>query len=104
MASEEDELRLLRAKRMEEMRREGGGGGGGGGGGSREAQVEQQREAIMRQVLQPEAKARLSRIALVKPDRARLVPREKRGEREGRVKKEQVKGDNGREIMFSFFH
>ena len=28
---------------------------------------------MLRQVLQPEAKARLSRIALVKPERARLV-------------------------------
>ena len=36
-------------------------------------QAEEQRKAIMMQILTPEARERLSRIALVKPDRAKMI-------------------------------
>jgi len=52
----------------------GGGGGGGGGGAAAQAEAaEAQREAILQQALTPEALARLRRIKLVKPDKAKSV-------------------------------
>ena len=52
----------------------GGGGGGGGGGAAAQAEAaEAQREAILQQALTPDALARLRRIKLVKPDKAKAV-------------------------------
>ena len=40
---------------------------------AQQAKVEAQRDAILRQIMLPNAKERLSRIAMVKPERARIV-------------------------------
>ena len=53
-----------------------GGGGGGGGASAAAAQAEAaqaQRESILQQALTPDALARLRRIKLVKPDKAKSV-------------------------------
>ncbi|KAL3685650.1 hypothetical protein R1sor_003672 [Riccia sorocarpa] len=79
---DDPELAAIRQRRMQEMMK----GGGGGAGGSfpqnkeqQEAQEDQRREAeerrqlMLAKVLTPEARERLSRIALVKPEKARGV-------------------------------
>jgi len=50
-----------------------GGGGGGGGAAAQAEAAEAQREAILQQALTPDALARLRRIKLVKPDKAKAV-------------------------------
>ncbi|GAA5858533.1 hypothetical protein JCM8547_007349 [Rhodosporidiobolus lusitaniae] len=78
------DLEAIRAKRMAEL--SGGasgssspapGGGAGGAGGDdaaqKMAQENEARRAAMSQILSTEARERLSRIALVKPDRARAI-------------------------------
>ncbi|KAI8853036.1 hypothetical protein BC829DRAFT_440329 [Chytridium lagenaria] len=94
---EDDELQAIRAKRMAQMRGASGGGepGGGGmaafpggmpgaaggvGGGKdddeKRAQMEEMRRAMllqMTQVLDNEARERLARISIVKPEKARGV-------------------------------
>jgi len=76
------ELDAIRQRRMQELMAQRGGGGGGGAPQSLEqqqAQEEQQREAAERRtmmlarVLSSEARERLARIALVKPDKAKGV-------------------------------
>jgi len=77
---DDPELEAIRQRRMQELM--GHGGGGGGAPQSREqqqAQEEQKREAeehrqlMLARVLSSEARERLSRIALVKPEKARGV-------------------------------
>ncbi len=53
-----------------------GGGGGGGDGGEadeRRAAAEEQRKAVLSSILEPEARERLGRVAVVKPENARAV-------------------------------
>lgn len=77
------ELEAIRARRMAEMQAQmGGGGGGAGGGGSAEEQQnkaeqqqrqEEMKNSILVQVLDQAARARLNSIALVKPEKAKMV-------------------------------
>lgn len=76
------ELDAIRQRRMQELMAQRGGGGGAGAPQNLEqqqAQEEQQREAAERRtmmlarVLSSEARERLARIALVKPDKAKGV-------------------------------
>ncbi|KPV76470.1 uncharacterized protein RHOBADRAFT_64759 [Rhodotorula graminis WP1] len=79
----------------------GGGVGAGGAGGSGEdkaqqaAQEDERRRAAMSQILSSEARERLSRIALVKPDRARAIEQllmrmAQSGQLRGRVSEDQL--------------
>lgn len=84
---EDPELDAIRQRRMAEiMARQGGMPGGGGGRGGapmtpeeQEEQeaakraAEEQRHSMLVAVMMPEARERLARIALVKPDKARNV-------------------------------
>lgn len=76
---EDDDLAAIRQRRMQELMGAGGYGQGGGGAESQEAQEEKQRAAddqrqtALGKILTSEARERLSRIALVKPEKARGV-------------------------------
>ncbi|KAG6556728.1 hypothetical protein Mapa_001671 [Marchantia paleacea] len=79
---DDPELAAIRQRRMQEMMAKSGGGAGGSFPQNKEqqdAQEEQKREAeerrqmMLARVLSSEARERLSRIALVKPDKARGV-------------------------------
>ncbi|BFI32119.1 hypothetical protein AXG93_1520s1100 [Marchantia polymorpha subsp. ruderalis] len=82
---DDPELAAIRQRRMQEMMAKSGGGAGAGGQSfpqnkeQQDAQEEQKREAeerrqmMLARVLSSEARERLSRIALVKPDKARGV-------------------------------
>ncbi|BFI32118.1 programmed cell death protein 5 [Marchantia polymorpha subsp. ruderalis] len=81
---DDPELAAIRQRRMQEMMAKSGGGAGAGGSfpqnkEQQDAQEEQKREAeerrqmMLARVLSSEARERLSRIALVKPDKARGV-------------------------------
>ena len=79
------ELDAIRAQRMAQLAAQGGGAlpaaGMGGGQAMQQAQaaeeqkaaMEEQRSAMLGAVLKPDARERLSRIALVKPERARAI-------------------------------
>ncbi|GAA5833973.1 hypothetical protein JCM11251_003578 [Rhodosporidiobolus azoricus] len=101
------DLEAIRAKRMAQLQASGGSGGGspapGGSGGAgaaddgaaRAAQEEEQRRTVMSQILSTEARERLSRIALVKPDRARAIEQllmrmAQSGQLRGRVSEDQL--------------
>ncbi|ORY73247.1 PDCD5-related protein [Leucosporidium creatinivorum] len=110
------DLDAIRAKRMAELQSQqgssssaGGGRGGSpsgppggmGGGGAedaaKQAQQEEQRRTIMSQILSPEARERLNRIALVRPERARgvedlLARMAQGGQLRGRVSEDQLIG------------
>ncbi|BBN07317.1 programmed cell death protein 5 [Marchantia polymorpha subsp. ruderalis] len=81
---DDPELAAIRQRRMQEMMAKSGGGAGAGGSfpqnkEQQDAQEEEKREAeerrqmMLARVLSSEARERLSRIALVKPDKARGV-------------------------------
>ncbi|KAG0238180.1 PDCD5-related protein [Mortierella sp. GBAus27b] len=89
---EDDELEQIRARRMAELKAKSGasGSGGisgfpsglGGGGGSsskddderaQKSQMEEMRRTMLTQILDGEARERLSRIAMVKAEKARAV-------------------------------
>ncbi|BBN07318.1 programmed cell death protein 5 [Marchantia polymorpha subsp. ruderalis] len=82
---DDPELAAIRQRRMQEMMAKSGGGAGAGGQSfpqnkeQQDAQEEEKREAeerrqmMLARVLSSEARERLSRIALVKPDKARGV-------------------------------
>eukprot|EP00250_Pteridium_aquilinum_P017773 c2377_g1_i1 orf=210-608(+) len=79
---DDPELEAIRQRRIRELMSQGGGSGAGGNAQNREqqqAQEEQKREAeerrqmMLARVLSSEARERLSRIALVKPEKARGV-------------------------------
>ncbi|GAA5916044.1 Sdd2p [Sporobolomyces salmoneus] len=114
------DLEAIRAKRMAELQGSSSGGGpsssrlppgaapgaggagaggpGGAGGEDQAAKMaaeEEQRRTIMRQILSNEARERLSRIGLVKPERARsieqlLMRMAQSGQLRGRVSEEQL--------------
>jgi len=76
---EDDELALIRQQRMQQLQ-SGAMGGGSGGGPEQQQQQEQKRQAMeeqrsrmLTQILTAEARERLSRIALVKAEKARAV-------------------------------
>ncbi|GAA5960508.1 hypothetical protein JCM3765_003659 [Sporobolomyces pararoseus] len=114
------DLEAIRAKRMAELQGSSSGGGapsssrmpaggipggsagpaGGAGAGGEDqaakmAAEEEQRRTIMRQILSTEARERLSRIALVKPERARAIEQllmrmAQSGQLRGRVSEDQL--------------
>ncbi|SJX64277.1 uncharacterized protein SRS1_14926 [Sporisorium reilianum f. sp. reilianum] len=116
---EDDELQAIRAARMAELRGSGGGGGssssggpsagfggpqggsgGGAGGKSQEDQAAQQEEMkrqMLSRILDAEARERLSRIGLVKPQKARqitdlLIRMAQSGQIRGRITEDQLIG------------
>jgi len=79
---DDPELEAIRQKRLSEMKGMKGQGYAGGGAmdpaqrereGQAKAEQEERRKMILQQILMPEARERLSRIALVKPENARGV-------------------------------
>jgi len=80
---DDPELDAIRQRRLNELKAQGGAGGMGGGGATNAAEAQQKeaerreqeekRKAILQQILEPAARERLSRIALVKPEKARGV-------------------------------
>ncbi|KZV70626.1 DNA-binding TFAR19-related protein [Peniophora sp. CONT] len=96
----DDELAAIRAARMQQLQQESSSRGGrGGGGDSDEAQKAQQQAQQIREllatVLEPAARERLSRIALVAPDRSRqiegiLARMAQTGQLRGRVSEAQL--------------
>ncbi|KAG0224109.1 hypothetical protein BGW42_005317 [Actinomortierella wolfii] len=79
---EDDELQQIRARRMAELQAQAaarGGAPGNSGGNSKgdeegkKAQMEEMRRNMLIQILDGEARERLSRIAMVKADKARAV-------------------------------
>ncbi|GAA5890319.1 hypothetical protein JCM5296_002787 [Sporobolomyces johnsonii] len=103
------DLEAIRQKRMAELQGSSAPGGpsrgmpvgGAAGAGDAEdaaqkmAQEEEQRRTVMSQILSAEARERLSRIALVKPDRARAIEQllmrmAQSGQLRGRVSEEQL--------------
>ncbi|CBQ68643.1 conserved hypothetical protein [Sporisorium reilianum SRZ2] len=116
---EDDELQAIRAARMAELRGSGGGGGSsssggpsagfggpqggsgaGAGGKSQEDQAAQQEEMkrqMLSRILDAEARERLSRIGLVKPQKARqitylLIRMAQSGQIRGRITEDQLIG------------
>jgi len=77
---DEPELEQLRQRRLAELKSQQGGFSGGGASAAEAQQKEderreqeERRKAILQQILEPAARERLSRIALVKPEKARGV-------------------------------
>ncbi|KAF9425733.1 hypothetical protein BGZ76_003093 [Entomortierella beljakovae] len=85
---DDDELAQIRARRMAELRAQSGGGAGNSIGGlpagmtpskkddedkAKKSQMEEMRRTMLIQILDGEARERLSRIAMVKADKARAV-------------------------------
>ncbi|KAJ1961086.1 hypothetical protein GGI12_003445 [Dipsacomyces acuminosporus] len=72
----DSELEAIRARRLAEMQAQGGGAGAGGAN-NRDAEAqkaqEEARQNMLAQVLSREARERLGRIAIVKPEKARAV-------------------------------
>ncbi|CDU25450.1 uncharacterized protein SPSC_05343 [Sporisorium scitamineum] len=113
---EDDELQAIRAARMAELRGSGGGGGassggpsagfgapqggsGGGAGGKNQedqaAQQEEMKRQMLSRILDAEARERLSRIGLVKPQKARqitdlLIRMAQSGQIRGRITEDQL--------------
>ncbi|KAK0656472.1 PDCD5-related protein [Cercophora newfieldiana] len=97
------ELEKIRKARLEQLKAQGGAGkasGGGIPGGGEQAQRQQQeaeaRQAMLNQILQPEAADRLGRIRLVKEQRAtevenRLLMLAQSGQLRQKVTEEQLK-------------
>ncbi|GHP07565.1 hypothetical protein PPROV_000630700 [Pycnococcus provasolii] len=81
------QLEAIRQARMQQLQAGGGGGGGGGGGMSggggaggtqedeaeKQREMEQKRQDMLARCMQPAARERLHRVALVKPEKARGV-------------------------------
>lgn len=104
---EDPELEAIRQRRMAELMAKSGGGGQGGQGMPTPEDVEQQEEArraaeeqrrtMLHAVMAPDARERLARIALVKPEKARnvenmILTAAKRGALQSKVTEDQLKG------------
>eukprot|EP00211_Chloroparvula_japonica_P013332 CAMPEP_0119144440 /NCGR_PEP_ID=MMETSP1310-20130426/35853_1 /TAXON_ID=464262 /ORGANISM="Genus nov. species nov., Strain RCC2339" /LENGTH=121 /DNA_ID=CAMNT_0007136179 /DNA_START=52 /DNA_END=417 /DNA_ORIENTATION=- len=63
--AEDGSLEEIRKKRLQEMQQSQSQ--------QKQQEMQQQRDYVLMQLLQPDAKARLARIALVKPEKARMV-------------------------------
>ncbi|KDQ59590.1 hypothetical protein JAAARDRAFT_175026 [Jaapia argillacea MUCL 33604] len=95
---EDPELAAIRAARLGQLQQAGNGGAGGQGSGEDEgkkAAEEQMRRDLLATVLDHAARERLSRIALVSPDRARqiegiLLRMAQTGQLRGRVSEAQL--------------
>lgn len=61
--SDDDELEMLRKKRLQELQTDE----------SAEQQFEAQKHSVLRQILEPEARERLARLKLAKPDIATMI-------------------------------
>ncbi|KAF9147079.1 hypothetical protein BGX20_006759, partial [Mortierella sp. AD010] len=84
---EDDELEQIRARRMAELKAQSGGAGSNMGGfpaglsggkkddedKAKKSQMEEMRRTMLVQILDGEARERLSRIAIVKAEKARAV-------------------------------
>ncbi|KIS67973.1 uncharacterized protein UMAG_11052 [Mycosarcoma maydis] len=117
---EDDELQAIRAARMAELRGSGAGGAGSSSGGSigpggfgapqggsggasgksqedQAAQQEEMKRQMLSRILDAEARERLSRIGLVKPQKARqitdlLIRMAQSGQIRGRITEDQLIG------------
>ncbi|KAJ3128582.1 hypothetical protein HK098_004008 [Nowakowskiella sp. JEL0407] len=101
---EDSELQAIRAKRMQQLRASGGGmaGGpkfGGAEGGQEDAekksQMEEMRRTMLIQILDNDARERLARITMVKPEKGRavedlLIRMAQSGQLGGKVKEPQL--------------
>mmetsp|Transcript_63048 Transcript_63048/g.137053 ORF Transcript_63048/g.137053 Transcript_63048/m.137053 type:complete len:131 (-) Transcript_63048:40-432(-) len=100
----DDELAAIRARRMAELQAAQGGGAPGGPQGmsqeeaeAKKQAIEEQRNAILKQILEPDARSRLSTIALVKPEKAKkiedmLIMNYQRGAIQEPLSEERLKG------------
>lgn len=102
----DDELEAIRQRRMQQLMQQYGGPNAQGGAPTQEQAKEQEeqqqaaeerRQAMLASVLQPEARERLSRIALVKPDKARgvenmVLAAAQRGQLRDKLSEEQLIG------------
>ncbi|VEU19736.1 DEKNAAC100861 [Brettanomyces naardenensis] len=72
---EDAELNAIRAARLQEMQRNAGQGGGSADGpdGQGNSKANDPAQSMVEQILEAEAKERLSRVRLVKPERAKAV-------------------------------
>ncbi|XP_077982818.1 programmed cell death protein 5-like [Glandiceps talaboti] len=70
---DDPELELIRQKRMAELQQQMGGEGGQEQQAEKAARQEELRNSILSQVLSQSARARLNSIALVKPEKAKMV-------------------------------
>ncbi|KAF6254228.1 programmed cell death protein 5 [Scenedesmus sp. NREL 46B-D3] len=103
---EDPELEAIRQRRMAEMMAASGGAPGAPGMPSAEdaeqqeearRAAEEQRRTMLHAVMTPDARERLARVALVKPDKARNVENmvltaAKRGALQSKVTEDQLKG------------
>eukprot|EP01114_Cavostelium_apophysatum_P009956 TRINITY_DN2329_c0_g1_i2.p1 TRINITY_DN2329_c0_g1~~TRINITY_DN2329_c0_g1_i2.p1 ORF type:complete len:127 (-),score=32.68 TRINITY_DN2329_c0_g1_i2:54-434(-) len=76
--ADDSDLEAIRAKRMAELQSQLGGGGGSNPQMQqqemeRKRQMEEARAGMLSQIMQQDARERLSRIAMVKPEKARAV-------------------------------
>ncbi|KXX80899.1 Programmed cell death protein 5 [Madurella mycetomatis] len=94
------ELEKIRQARLEQLKAQGGSKGASAGGGQEQEQRQQQeaeaRQAVLNQILHPEAADRLGRIRLVKEQRAtdvenRLIMLAQTGQLRQKVTEEQLK-------------
>lgn len=75
---EDDELEQLRAKRLADLQRQQQGQGAEQAEAERHAreQQEAQKDAILRAILTPEARERLTRVRIARPDQADVLERQ----------------------------
>mmetsp|Transcript_11364 Transcript_11364/g.19913 ORF Transcript_11364/g.19913 Transcript_11364/m.19913 type:complete len:131 (-) Transcript_11364:480-872(-) len=99
------DLEAIRERRMQELMAQHGGGAGGGAQSAEQQeqqeeqrqQAEEQRRSMLVAVMTSEARERLSRIALVKPEKARgienlIISMAQRGQLSEKVSEERLKG------------
>eukprot|EP00794_Sanderia_malayensis_P019165 gene19165-21086_t len=100
--ADDPEIAALRAQRMAELQQQMGGQGGSGGAEQQQKQQEaaareaEMRNSLLSQILDQSARARLNSIALVKPEKAKmlenmLIQMAQRGQLGGRMNEEGLK-------------